>query len=111
MKFVIVLFLVLAGCGYSHRGNEMTGQVKKVMSVTPIICPDRYDIDMSLGVIRNGVGSMSSEDTEATVVSDAALAVLKKAAETGQLVKVTYNIARLRWCNYDHEIVSAELIP
>src|SRR5579859_447764 len=48
-------------CGNSSVGNELEGQVKKVVKRTPIFCSDYVEADVSLGVIRNGVGSMSQE--------------------------------------------------
>lgn len=111
MKTILFLaFLFLGGCGYSSRDSEMTGQIKKVVQVTPIICPDRHDIDISLGVIRGGVGSMSAQDEWLTVVNDSALAVLKEANETGALVKIIYSKQRVAICQHDLVVTHAEFV-
>lgn len=37
-------------------GLSGTAQVKKVEHDTPLICPDQVNVDLSLGVMQNGVG-------------------------------------------------------
>ncbi len=109
MRFIILATMVLAGCGYSARDNEMIGQVKKVVHATPLICPNRYDVDISLGVIRGGVGSMSSQDVWLTIDDPSALAVLRAANESGSIVKINYDIARVVFCSNDHLVTKAEI--
>jgi hypothetical protein len=98
MNKIAISLLVLAACGYSAKNNELIGQVKKVVDQTPIVCPDYVEVDVSLGVIRNGVGSMSREDIKLLVEDQAQVALLKKAAASGQLVSLTYDRARLTIC-------------
>ena len=111
MKMFIAAALAasLVGCGYSARDTEVVGQVKRVMHNTPLICDDYQDIDLSLGVIRNGTGSASKEDVW-IIVSKADADTAKKAAESGQLVKVTYDTKRATWCAYDRVASSIKLI-
>lgn len=97
--------MTLSSCGYSSKQNELIGQVKKVKHETPIFCRDRTDVDISLGVMRNGVGSMSSEDKFLTVTNPDDVRALIKANESGALVKVTYDEARLNFC-YQTDIVT-----
>jgi major membrane immunogen (membrane-anchored lipoprotein) len=99
MKKLLILLsaLALTACGYSSRENEVVGQVKKVMLNTPILCPDFYDVDLSLGVMRNGTGSMSTQDMW-IVFNKADLAVLKQANEDGGIVKITYDTQRVAIC-------------
>lgn len=112
MKLISVLILSgLVGCGYSSRNNELTGQVKKVIHQTPIICPNRVDVDISLGVMRNGVGSMSSQDVYATVINESDVKLLEKAAEAGALVKLNYDQVRLTICNQLIQILKVEVLP
>ena len=111
MKSVFVIgLLFLTGCGYSARDNELTGQVKRVVKQTPIMCEDRTDADISLGVMRNGVGSMSTDDVQLTVANADDAKLLKEANESGALVKVTYDIKRWVWCWQDHIITKVELV-
>ncbi len=84
----------LLACGYSAKQNELIGQVKKVAEVTPIICGDYVAADISLGVMRNGVGSMSHEDVDVYVQRDRDIAILKNAVATGKLVRVIYDNKR-----------------
>ena len=93
----ILLSLVLTSCGYSARDTEAVGQVKRVMNNTPMFCSDFIDVDLSLGVIRNGVGSVSTQDIW-IVVSKSDAEILKKANEEGQLVKIVYDQQRFSWC-------------
>lgn len=105
----LVAALWISGCGYSARDNEMVGQVKKVTNQTPLICPDRVDTDISLGVMRGGVGSMSSQDLWLTVPNHDDQVVLKHAAEVGELIKITYSVARLTFCMEDHIVSHVEV--
>ena len=105
---VLVAALSLAACGYSSRDSELIGQVKKVVRNTPIICSEYEDADISLGVLRNGVGSMSTQDIWMYVPNREDLAKLKKAAETGALVKIKYDVYRMTFCVDEHVVRSVE---
>jgi hypothetical protein len=105
----LAVVVMLSGCGYSAVDNEFAGQVKKVVHQTPIFCAERYDTDISLGVLRNGVGSMSQEDVWLTVPNQDDQKLLKQAAETGQIVKVKYDVYRVTWCWQDHVVRGVEL--
>jgi len=95
----VALFFTTSGCwGYSSKNNELTGQVKYVEHVTPMFCEDRIEASISLGVMRKGVGSMSTHDAVVYVPSDTAVQVLTTAAESGQLVKVVYDEQRFSLC-------------
>ena len=111
MKTILLLALIsLSACGYSSRDNELSGQVKRVTLLTPIICPDRTDVHISLGIMRNGVGSMSHEDISATAWDSAAIGKLKEAAESGAIVKVKYNAHRFTWCQDPWEVTAVEIL-
>lgn len=105
----LVLLLAITACGYSAKGNELVGQVKKVVDKTPLVCGDYAEADVSLGTIRNGVGSMSKEDVTLYIEHDSDIATLKKAAESGQLVKLAYDVRRVTWCVPDHWLTHAEI--
>ena len=112
-KFKILIIaataIALSGCGYSSRDNEVIGQVKRVMNNTPMICGDYYDADISMGVMRNGVGSVSKEDMWVVIPGDK-VAEFKKLAESGEPVKVVYDIKRLAFCTTDHVARSIEVV-
>lgn len=109
-NLILVITLGLCACGYSSRDNEMIGQVKKVVKNTPILCMDYDDADITLGVLRNGTGSMSTQDLWSYVQNEEQLSILKKANETGALVKITYDVKRWVWCVDDHFITKVELV-
>ncbi len=107
------LAVALSGCqacGYSSQQNDLTGQVKKVISRTPIICPDYTEVDVSLGYIRNGGGSVSKEDVVLSVHNQAFIPLLKQAADSGEPVKVTYNVFRASICEPEHELTAVQII-
>jgi hypothetical protein len=106
-----LLALVLSGCGYVVRGGELTGQVKDVDQVTPLICGDFKTADISLGIMRNGVGSMSTQDVKVYVTRDDQYELLKQATNSGKLVKVTYDQRRLTFCVPDVWVTSVEVLP
>lgn len=98
MKKAIAMLLfctALTGCGTSQVGNNATGQVKQVVHHTPVVCPNWDEADISLGVMRNGVGSMSTADTLMRIPDSANLALLKEAARTGVIVTVKYDSKRI----------------
>lgn len=107
---LLIAILVLTSCGYSSRDNQMIGQVKKVTHDTPLLCSDRTDADISLGVLRNGVGSMSSQDIWVTVPNESDRKILKEANESGALVKVVYDVMRMTFCQMNHIVKSVEIV-
>lgn len=110
-KFLFVLpCIFLAGCfGNSASDSTLIGQVKKVKHVTPLICDDRYDVDVSLGVMRNGVGSMSTQDMWLTIPAEQ-VAAFKAAADSGAPVQITYDTPRMVWCWQDEWATAITLI-
>lgn len=115
LALISLAVIPLSGCfGQSSYDNETTGQVKKVVANNPIICDRHHSVDISLGVIRNGVGSMSNQDQWYYIDNDDkdVVNVLKKASETGALVKIVYDIDRITpFCrNQDHHIKSVSIL-
>jgi hypothetical protein len=114
IKVAIILALaivVAAGCGDASRGNAIVGQVKRIKQMTPMICPDYIEVDLSLGVLRNGVGSTSREDaTLAIDPSDhATIDVLTRASRSGQITHLTYDERRTSPCWPNDRVVDAAL--
>jgi hypothetical protein len=115
MKKLIVLIMALSlyGCGmweYSSKDNEMIGQVKKVINNTPMVCSDYQSADISLGILRGGVGSMSTQDKWVTVVKSEHFNILKQANESGELVKIKYDERRVTFCIHNPIVTSVEII-
>lgn len=110
MRYLFILAFLFSGCGYSSRQNEMIGQVKKIAHQTPLICPNYAAADISLGVIRGGVGSMSTQDIWLTVDSKDDEKLLIDAAASGAIVKLNYDVARLTLCVEDHIITNVEVV-
>lgn len=109
-NYLALLALVTLGCGYSHLDNEVVGQPKSVESTTPLLCPNQHILHLSLGVMRHGVGSMSTEDIKINIPDDSLVAPLKKAVEAGKIISARTNEARLRWCNEEKELISFKVI-
>jgi len=107
---ILITTTVFTSCGYSSRNNELIGQVKVVQTVTPLLCFDRTDIHFSLGVMRNGTGSVSTHDITATVYDKDVIKTLKLANETGAVVKLVADEARVRFCADATEITTAEIV-
>jgi hypothetical protein len=113
MRNVILAVLLVtvpgcSACGMSSRNNELTGQIKRVTRETPILCDDYDEIDVSLGVLRNGNGSVSKEDVNMTV-NDHDVPLLKRAAETGAIVKLTYDQRRVTFCTPKAQVTAVVL--
>lgn len=110
MKNTFLAMALLAfGCNESVD-NEAVGQVKKVVKQTPLICGNFNRADLSLGVMQNGTGSMSSHDEWFYVVEKADYDKLKSAADSGKLVRVRYGVSRFAFCRDDHWIVGVETL-
>jgi hypothetical protein len=95
--------------GYTSKGNTLVGQVKKAQHQTPLICPDFDIADISLGVVRNGVGSMSGQDVWVYVPDASNFATLQKAAAEGLLVTITYDEQRAAPCSMDRVVRNVEI--
>lgn len=110
-KLFLFSFLVaICGCGYSSVDNELICQPKKIFHQTPIVCPNRNDVDISMGVMRDGVGSMSSHDIYLTVPNPKDLQTLETAIADGKLVKIHYNDYRFTWCQHTETVTSVEIV-
>jgi hypothetical protein len=107
---LVITLVMITSCGYSVRDSDLIGQVKKVSNETPLLCEDRTDTDISLGVMRNGVGSMSTEDIWLTVPNKEDKETLIKANETGSLVKITYDSKRVTFCWHNKIVKKVEIV-
>lgn len=92
-------------CGWSAKEVTGSGQVKRVIKNTPIVCPDHYLVDISMGVMRNGVGSMSTHDVS-LFIEDKFVAELKEAAEKGEIIDFTYDRRRAPVCINEDRLTS-----
>lgn len=112
---VTVLFAAVAtaatGCGYSSINNQTLGQPKRLHQETPLICGPFTDLDLSLGVMRNGVGSMSPHDELFYVPNKEDQVLLDQAIKDGKLVRITYDERRFQVCTQDYVITKVELLP
>ena|ERR1035437_8887163 len=109
-KYLVIALLLITSCGYTSVDNELLGQPKKLYHQTPIICPNRTDLDISLGVMRNGVGSMSTQDLYLTVPNKQDVDKLNSALSSGKLVKLHYNILRWTLCQRMESVTSVEIL-
>jgi hypothetical protein len=103
----LVLVVGASGC-YSQRDSELIGQVKTVAPVTPLVCPDHVAVDISLGILRNGVGSMSTQDVWMRILNHDDVAKLKRAAESGELVKIRFDERRVTLCFPERNVLWVE---
>ena len=110
-SFVLVS-LFLCGCGNTSVDGTLTGQAKKVTNVTPMFCSAYKAVDVSMGVMRNGTGSMSVNDEWMTIgdrVDNATIDMLEKAAKDGSIIDVTFNTRRVPFCTEEYILTSAVL--
>lgn len=112
--FAAFLGYLLMGCwGYASVDNAGVCQPKKLHHVTPLICGDYDEVDISLGVMRDGVGSMSTHDMtlsfDPSTQADSE-AKLKEAIQAGKLVNLSYNQLRFSWCRDEEQVTKVEII-
>ena len=108
IKYLPLIFLV--GCGYSSKNSETLAQVKYIQKKTPLICPDMVTIGLSLGVMVNSKGSMSTHDVEVTTYDSSVLETLQRAAKNGDLVELVFQQKRWSWCNEITEITKVHIL-
>ena len=110
MKFCAsFLCLGLAACGNSAVDGDLTGQAKKVTHVTPLFCPGYVAFDVSLGVMQNGTGSMSTQDVWFTVSDSIDVDKLKSAVADAMIVRVHFDTRRLPFCTENYIMRGFEL--
>jgi hypothetical protein len=93
----LVVFILIVLCiarGFSSKDNELICQVKYVEHKTPLICPDYMEASVSLGVMKDGVGSMSVSDKHLTVRTDEQYKILQTAVKSAKLVRIIYDMKR-----------------
>jgi hypothetical protein len=108
-------YLIYAGFTTMYaRDGELVGQAKKLTHVTPLwssFCPPYYVLDVSMGVLQGGVGSMSTEDLALTVIDVEDLAAMRAAVAHGAIVKIRYDTRRLAACTEDYLATGFEEMP
>lgn len=118
MRLLVVLAITISmfvtvgitGCGKTSQGNETIAQVKKVQNQTPWFCYNHVEADLSLGIMRNGVGSMSTQDMWVYVPNTEDYNKLVKASKTGQLVSVKYDVFRVAFCVPEEVVTSVDFV-
>ncbi len=110
--FSLLAFTLTAcdACGNSSVNNELVGQPKRLHNETPILCPNRTDLDVSLGYMKDGVGSVSTQDLHMTVPDPRHVETLNNAINNGKLVRLHYNVERFVWCAQDHYVTKVEVL-
>ena len=106
-----ILAAALTSCGYSGIDGEGIGQAKKVTRVTNLFCEDYDAFDMSLGVMQNGTGSVSTQDIWFTVPDRTLIPKLRDLVARGVVVKVTYDTRRVPFCTEHLILRSVEAVP
>lgn len=102
--------VLLAGCGYSSVDGELVGQAKKLTHVTPLICGDYESLDVSLGVMSGGTGSMSTQDVWLTVRDPQDLAAMQAAVASAAIVRIRYSERRWAVCTDDYVMDHIEIV-
>ncbi len=105
--------LLTCGCwGYASVDNDGVCQPKKIHHNTPLICGDYDSVDVSLGVMRDGVGSMSTHDMTLSFGpnKDELERKLEAAIAAGKLVNLKYNDRRFSWCQETEQVTGVEVI-
>jgi hypothetical protein len=95
-------------CGWSTKEITGSGQIKRVGKITPIFCPDYYEADISMGVMRNGVGSMSTQDMF-LFIEEKDVAALRMAVQSSAIIDFTYDERRFAWCVDRHRMTSFKI--
>lgn len=106
----LAMVAALAGCGYSHIGGDTVGQAKGLTRTTNLVCSDYFVFDLSLGVMRNGTGSMSKQDMLFTVAPNVDVVALRDAVKRSAIVKPSFHTRRAALCTEDYILTSFEVL-
>ncbi len=102
--------LLVGGCGYSAIDGDMIGQIKTVGQSNPVVCPGYTAVGISLGILRDGTGSMSTHDVAGWVPDRSLIPALQRAKDTGAVVALTYKEYRAPICKPDFEITGLRIV-
>lgn len=109
--FLFAISMLGIGCsGYDQIDSKVVGQAKRYHHYNPIVCGGYDTVDISLGIVRNGVGSMSTEDVELTVWNQADAETLQKAAQESSLVELKYSVWRFAPCKESRVVQYAKIL-
>lgn len=108
--FCLLLALTLTSCGYTSVNNVAVVQIKSLHNETPLLCFNYNWLDASLGVMRNGTGSVSTEDIRFQIMNENQREILQEAADAGKLARVTFRDRRFVFCTYSREITNVEIV-
>jgi hypothetical protein len=105
-------------CGWSGKEITGLGQVKKVGLESNLVCPDYYQVDIALGIMRNGFGCMSTHDQRFFVpdsiqrffIPDSMLKDFRTAAEKSSIVNFSYDVRRASSCVNNYRITSFKVV-
>ena len=87
--------LTVSSCGYRSLESNELGQAKTVIKTNNLVCPDYYVLHVSLGVMKNGTGSMSNQDTDYSVdPTRVDIEKLRLAVRNGSLIETKFNTRR-----------------
>ena len=103
--------LPMVGIGeYAATDIVSVGQVKTVMNMTPMACNKFVDMSLSLGVMRNGAGSVSTEDVWMNLNTIEQIEIARRSQENGNLVRVTYDYFRFAPCRNSRNVKKIEIL-
>lgn len=110
-KLLIMTMVVvcMSGCGKSSVDTEVIGQIKKLETRTPIVCGDYKQVDLSLGIVTNGTGSMSRDDMTIQV-TDKQFEELKRLQAENKLVTITYDTNRFVFCGLEQTATQVKAV-
>lgn len=99
---LVPLLAISTGFGIGSEG-ELVGQIKEVRKVNPVICPRHATAEISLGHIKDGTGSYSTED-KLIQIPDDRVEEFKRYAVTGEIVTAQTATWRLALCVPDTHV-------
>lgn len=109
MKHVLLgAALLLSSCGNSATDIELTGQLKAAGVATNLICPDYFYLDMSMGVIKDGTGSVSKDDIFVTLYGRQEYKKYQELAKVGAIITVHANMRRAAFCTETYIMIKEE---
>lgn len=109
-EIILSAMMFLNIFGYTSVNNELIGQVKRIHQNTPIICPKYTEVDISLGTLQGGTGSISRQDIRLLVSKDSDTEILKFAADRGSLIKIEYDRRRISMCVNNEQVTKVTIL-
>lgn len=108
---IIAASALLSSCGKSSVDNVMVGQARRLMTKTPLICPNSYSADIFVDGVNTTDDDQWSRIHKWISIPDKEMYdQVKATVGTGAQVKITYDVRRFTYCTNEAMATQVEVL-